>query len=78
MVGSIDIQEHPKDSQQGEGGENIDKKRWDIPDPVSPVQKKKIKKRVVDPGKYPGSGVQKDPGVSMEKQARYRRIWYLV
>lgn len=47
----------PKEqSTRGEGGENIDRKRWDIPDAVHKSSKKK---RVVDPGKHPGSEVQK-------------------
>lgn len=45
---------------RGKGGENIDKKRWGIPVAAYKSSKKKTnKKRVVDPGKYPGSGVQK-------------------
>jgi len=65
---------------RGEGGENIDKKRWDIPGAVRKSSKKnknKKNRRVVDPGKYPVE-CRRDPGVSMEKQARYRRIWHLV
>lgn len=45
---------------RGKGGENIDKKRWDIPVAAYKSSKKtKNKRRVVDPGKYPGSEVQK-------------------